>query len=156
MMRVVRLAVAVLAAAVPFASLAQLKASEPWVRGTVAGQRATGAFMKLATADDVTLIAASSPVATSVEIHEMKMEGGTMKMRAIERLPVPKGRGVELSPGGYHLMLIGLTKPLGGSEQVPISLTFEDRAGKRSTLDVVAPVRALGSSPSTPHGGMKH
>lgn len=122
---------------------AQVAVHEPWVRGTVAGQQSTGAFMKLVAAADTTLVAVRSPVAKIVEIHEMKHEGGMMRMRAIERLPLAAGQTVELAPGGYHVMLMGLAAPVQASATVPITLTFEDRAGKRSTVEVSAPVRAL-------------
>jgi periplasmic copper chaperone A len=133
------------------AALGQVTVSEAWVRGTVAGQKVTGAFMKLAPADDATLVSASSPIASSVEIHEMKHEGGVMKMRAVDRLPLAKGRVVALEPGGYHVMLVGLTKAVNAGDDVPIALTFEDRQGKRSVVEVVAKVRALAAG-----GPMKH
>lgn len=137
------LALLIVASAIPLPALAQVTVADAWVRGTVAGQRATGAFMKLVANDDVTLVAASSPAADRVELHEMKAEGGMMSMRAIERLPLPKGKAVELSPGGHHLMLMGLAKPVAAGDAIPIALTFEDRAGKRVTLDVVATARPL-------------
>ncbi len=97
----------VLAVAPTFAS-AQVTVTDPWVRGTVAGQRATGAFMKLTPAADQKLVAAASPVAKIVEIHEMAMDGGVMKMRAIPKLDLPAGKATELKPGGYHVMLMAL------------------------------------------------
>jgi copper(I)-binding protein len=136
---------------VPVPALAQVAVSDAWVRGTVAGQRATGAFMKLAAQRDVTLVAATSPLAASVELHEMKMDAGVMKMRAIDRLPLAKDASIELAPGGYHLMLMGLKEPAAAGASVPISLTFEERDGKRSTIEIVAPVRALTAPAATKH-----
>jgi copper(I)-binding protein len=138
-----QLAAACIAAAVPALAFAQVSVADPWVRGTVAGQRATGAFMKLTAATDQKLVAAASPVAKIVEIHEMAMDGGVMKMRAIPKLDLPAGKPTELKPGGYHVMLMALTKPLAEGETVPIALTFEDAAGKRQTIEVKAPVRPL-------------
>jgi copper(I)-binding protein len=126
------------------AAAAQVTVSDPWVRGTVAGQTTTGAFMQLKAAADATLVAASSPLAQIVEIHQMKMDGGMMKMSAIERLPVPAGKTVQLSPGGYHVMLMGIAKPLKDGETVPLTLTFEDKGGKKTNVEVKAPVKALG------------
>jgi hypothetical protein len=71
------------------------------------------------------------------------MDGGVMKMRAIERLAVPAGKAIELKPGGYHVMLMALKSPLKEGETVPVTLTFEDKAGKKQTVEVKAPVRAL-------------
>jgi hypothetical protein len=99
--------------------------------------------MKLTAATDQKLVAAASPVAKIVEIHEMAMDGGVMKMRAIPKLDLPAGKPTELKPGGYHVMLMALTKPLAEGETVPIALTFEDAAGKRQTIEVKAPVRPL-------------
>ena len=138
-----RLAVAVVAAALPVVAFAQVVVADPWVRGTVEGQRATGAFMKLTPAADQKLVAAASPVAKIVEIHEMTMDGGVMKMRAIPKLDLPAGKATELKPGGYHVMLMALTKPLAAGETVPITLTFEDAAGKRQAVEIKAPVRPL-------------
>jgi copper(I)-binding protein len=122
---------------------AQVTVSEAWVRGTVAGQKATGAFMQLKSAADAALVEAASPVAKIVEIHEMKMEGGMMKMRAVEKLPLSAGKAVDLKPGGYHVMLMDLVGPLKEGDTVPLKLTFEDKAGKKQTIDVKAQVRAL-------------
>jgi hypothetical protein len=124
-------------------ALAQVRVSEPWVRGTVAGQQSTGAFMELLAQHDTRLVRARSPVAQVVEIHEMTMSGTVMRMRAIAGLDLPAGRAVALTPGGYHLMLLGLRGPLKAGETVPIRLEFRDRAGKRHSLEVKAVARPL-------------
>jgi copper(I)-binding protein len=116
---------------------------EPWVRGTVQGQRATGAFMQLTAKESASLVAVESPVAGSVEIHEMKMENDIMKMRPIARLDLPAGKAVEMKPGGYHVMLMDLKQPLKKGEAVPISLRFEDRDKKVRTIEIKAEVRDL-------------
>ena len=130
---------AALVSALPAA--AQVTVTEPWVRGTVAGQMATGAFMKLQSAKDARLIEAASPVAGVVEIHEMAMENNVMRMRAVKALSLPAGRAVELKPGGYHVMLMDLKQQLKEGEVVPVTLVVES-AGKRETIEVKAPVRA--------------
>ncbi len=133
---------------------AQVTVSEAWVRGTVAGQKATGAFMQLRATTDATLVGAASPVAKVVEIHEMKMEGGVMKMRALDKVPLPAGTPVDLKPGGYHVMLMDLAAPLKEGESVSVTLTFVDKAGKRTTQTVNAAVRSLTSSGA--HAPPKH
>ena len=135
---------AALAAALALPAAAQIAVADAWVRGTVAGQKATGAFMHLTSLADMTLVAAASPMAKVVEIHEMKQEGGVMKMNAVDRVALPAGKTVELKPGGFHVMLMDLAQPLKEGETVPLTLTFEDKAGKRQTVAVQAPVRALG------------
>jgi copper(I)-binding protein len=136
-------AAALVLAVAPTFALAQVAVADPWVRGTVEGQRATGAFMKLTPTTNQKLVAAASPVAKIVEIHEMAMDGGVMKMRAIPKLDLPAGKPTELKPGGYHVMLMALQKPLTEGESVPITLTFEDAAGKRQSVEIKAPVKPL-------------
>ena len=137
------LIVLVACALAPLAAVAQVTVKDPWVRGTVAGQSATGAFMQLSSNTDTSLVAVTSPVAKVVEIHSMAHEGGVMKMRAINALPVPAGKPVDLAPGGYHVMLMDLVQPLKEGEKVPLTLTFADKSGKKTTQDVTATVRPL-------------
>lgn len=124
---------------------AQTTIKEPWVRGTVAQQKASGAFMHITSAQGGKLLSVSSPVAGVAEIHEMAMQGDTMRMRAVPSLDLPAGKAVELKPGGYHLMLMDLKQQLKAGESVPLTLVVEGKDGKRETLEVKAPVRALGS-----------
>lgn len=131
------------------ASHAQIVVADPWVRATVPQQSGTGAFMKLTAQKDTTLVAAGSPVAQHVEVHEMAMENNVMKMRQISGLPLPAGQTVELKPGSYHIMFINLHQQVKEGEHVPVTLTFENAEGQRSSLDVLAPVKAL----TTPAGG---
>ena len=77
-------------------TLAQTTVKEPWVRSTVAQQMATGAFFSISSAGGGKLLSVSSPAASVVEIHEMKMDGSTMKMRAVTALDLPAGKAVEL------------------------------------------------------------
>ena len=142
-----------------FSVSAQVTVSDPWVRATVAQQKATGAFMKLQATQDAKLISAKSPAAGIVEVHEMAMDGGVMKMRAIEGLALPMGKAVELKPGGYHVMLMDLKSQVKEGDAVPLTLTFETKDGKRQTLEVKAPARAMSApaqSPQGGHSGMKH
>jgi periplasmic copper chaperone A len=125
-------------------ALAQTTVADPWVRGTVAQQKATGAFMNITSAQGGKLLSASSPVAGVVEVHEMAMEGNMMKMRAVPSLDLPAGKPVALKPGGYHVMLMDLKQPLKEGETVAITLNIEGKDGKKESLSVNAPVRALG------------
>ncbi len=139
----------------PVAAFAQVTVHDAWVRGTVAQQKASGLFAVITSAKDSTLVAASTPVAGVVEIHEMKMEGSTMKMRALTSgLPLPAGQAVELKPGGYHVMLMDLKQQLKAGDSVPVTLVVEGADGKRENIEIQAPVKALGGGGM--HGGMKH
>ena len=135
-----------------------VKVEDAWVRGTVATQKATGAFMRLTPSAHARLVEAKSPVAGVVEIHEMTLEKDIMKMRQIPGLDLAADRTMELKPGGYHVMLMDLKQPLKGGEQVPITLVFEDDAKKRFTQDIKASVTVLGggNSPMPMKPGMDH
>ncbi len=114
-----------------------------WIRTSVQGQMATGAFMQLTAKEGTTLIGASSPVAGVVEVHEMKMEGDVMKMRAVPVLELPAGKMVELKPGGYHVMLMDLKTALKKDNTVPMTLVFKDAKGVQSTLTLKVPVAVM-------------
>ncbi len=131
-------AAAVLASA---AAHAQVTVDKPWVRTTVAQQTTSAAYFTVTSAQGGRIVDASSPAATSAEVHEMKMDGDMMKMRSVDAVPLPAGKPVEFKPNGYHLMLMGLKAPLKAGDVVPIKLVVEDAKGKRQTVDVKATAR---------------
>ncbi|NYG35377.1 copper chaperone PCu(A)C [Sphaerotilus montanus] len=130
------------------AAHAQVTVKEPWVRGTVASQKATGAFMQLSTTEAVRLVEARSGAAKIVEIHEMRMEGDRMMMQAVPGLDLVPGKTLELKPGGYHVMLIDVVKPLNAGDKVPLTLVLEGKDKKRIQVEVSAEVRALNAMPA--------
>ena len=140
--------IAVLAA---FGAQAQTTVKDPWIRGTVAQQKATGMFAQVTSTSGGKLVAASSPAAGVVEIHEMAMDGNVMKMRAVPGIDLPAGKTVDLKPGGYHVMLMDLKRELKAGETVPVTLVIEGADKKRETVEVKATVRALGSADATKH-----
>ncbi len=135
---------------------AQTTVSAPWVRGTVAQQKATGAFMQISSATGGKLLSISSPAAGVAEIHEMSMDGNTMRMRAVAALDLPAGQTVELKPGGFHVMLLDLKAPLKAGDNVDLTLLVEGRDGKRETIVLKAPVKALGATMDSGMAGHKH
>ena len=134
---------AILAAACLLATAAhaQVTVDKPWVRTTVAQQTTSAAYLTITSVQGGKLVDASSPVATSAEVHEMKMDGDMMKMRSVDAVPLPAGKPVEFKPNGYHLMLTGLKAPLKAGDVVPIKLVVEDAKGQRQTVDVKATAR---------------
>ncbi len=88
------------------------------------------------------LMGASSPVAAQVEIHGHTMEGGLMTMRPVKSLPLNPGEYVKLEPGGRHLMLIGLKRPLKEGDQIALTLEFE----KAPALEIMVTVEPLGAT----------
>lgn len=124
------------------AHAASIKVEEPWARATAPGQPVGGAFMKLTSDADAQLVGASSPAAGMTQIHMMKMQNGMMIMREAKSLPLPKGKTVELAPGGYHVMLMELKQPLKAGDSVPITLKV--RSGKQvQNIEVKAIVREM-------------
>ncbi|WP_291915034.1 copper chaperone PCu(A)C [Limnohabitans sp.] len=142
---------AVLMSALFSQAQAQVTVKDAWVRATVAQQKATGAFMQLQSAQDAKLISAQSPVAGVVEVHEMAMDGGVMKMRAVPSLPLPAGKAVDLKPGGYHVMLMDLKGQVKDGDTVPVTLVVEGQDGKRLTLELKVPARKA-AAPAMKHG----
>ncbi|MFO1362943.1 MAG: copper chaperone PCu(A)C [Burkholderiales bacterium] len=149
-MKRIRLAavLALTAAAVP--AWGQVTVSQPWVRGIVEGQKATGAYMQVRSADGAVLVAARSPIAGVVEIHEARMENNMMRMRAVPKVDLPAGQTVELKPGGYHVMLMDLRQTPKAGDTVPITLSVVGRDGKTQEIEVKAEVRALGAAGGHP------
>ena len=135
-----------------------VQVQDAWARATVPGQKASGAFMKLKAPEGARLVGGSSPVAGVVEVHEMKMEGDVMRMRAIAGLDLPAGKTVELKPGGYHVMLMDLKTALRKDSSIPLTLVFKDARGVESRQEVSLPVLtgAPGGAASGHGHGMKH
>ena len=121
-----------------------LTIDHPWTRATPPKARAGGAYMMIMNAGDAEdrLIGGSSPVAERIEIHEMAVENDVMRMREVEGgIAVPAGGSVELKPGGYHVMLMGLKEQLEEGQDIPLTLEFKD-AG---LIDVVLTTEAIGA-----------
>ena len=133
-------------------SHAEVKVEDAWVRATVAQQQATGAFMQLQSPTATRLVGVSTPLTPVAEVHEMAMQGDVMRMRQVPAIDLPAGKAVALKPGGYHLMLMNLKSQVKEGQTVPLTLTFEGTDGKRETVQVQAPVRALTAAAGA-HGG---
>ncbi len=136
------LAISLVLVAWSLAAQAGVGITDSWARATVAGQDVGAAYMTLNSTSDATLVSATSPVSTSVEIHSMTMDNGIMKMRMLDSLPIPAGKPVKLEPTGLHLMLLGLKKPLKAGDKIEISLTLKDKLGKQEIRKISLPVKA--------------
>lgn len=118
-----------------------IEVKDAWVRATVQGQKATGAFMTLTAKNGASLVGVSTPVAAVAQVHEMKMEGEVMKMRAMPNgLILPAGQSVTLNPGGYHVMLMDIKLPLKANTTIPLTLIFKDNKGVESKTELKVPV----------------
>lgn len=123
--------------------LAQTTVSEAWVRASVPHQQSTGAFMTITASGDSKLVSVASPVAKTVQVHEMTMNGDVMGMREVKAVPLPAGKPVTLDPNGLHVMLMGLNDQVKEGQQVPLTLTVQAADGTTESVAVQAQVRAL-------------
>ena len=115
---------------------------DPWTAPTPGGVEVSAGYLEIAnsaSADD-RVVGVSSPRAARVEIHEMSMDGGVMRMRAVEGgLSAPAGGRVALAPGGLHLMFFGVTQPFVEGESIPVTLTFANAGDIEVSLTVRRP-----------------
>ena len=147
-----------LSSVVAHAQTPTVEVKNAWVRTAVPGQSGTGAFMSITAKNGARLVGASSPVAGVAEVHEMKMEGDVMRMRAVPVLELPAGKTVQLKPGGYHVMLMELKQALPKGASVPLTLTLKDANGKQSQAELTLPVAATAPRGTMPDhaGAHKH
>jgi copper(I)-binding protein len=118
-----------------------LQASGGWMRAMPPGQPTAAAYLTLRNADDKSarLVAASTPVARRVEIHESSQVDGMWRMRKLDSLAIPAGGSVTLAPGGVHLMLLGLTRPVREGDSLTITLELDNGESLPVTIEVGAP-----------------
>lgn len=159
--RISSLLIALAAAVTPFAGQAQttparvaatavsehqLQVHDAWIRATVTGQKATGAFMQLQPGEAMKLVGARSPLTPVVEVHEMAVIDGVMKMRHLPELALPAGHTTELKPGGYHIMLMDLKAPVQAGSVIPLTLELQDAQGQKRERTLQVPVRPVSYS----------
>ena len=123
--------------------LGAIAIGHPYARATVTGQPTGGGYLKLDNkGTDDRLVSASAAVSTAVELHVMKMEGDMMRMRQVDGIDLPAGKVVELKPGGFHIMFVGLKAPLKAGDQFPLKLKFEKAGEVTVDVKVEAPGKA--------------
>lgn len=125
------------------ASSSAVDVRDAWARATPASASTGAAYFTLTSPSGDVLLGASSPAAALASVHEMRMDGAIMRMRAVEGgLPLPAGQAVTLQPGGYHVMLERLTGPLKQGQTIPVRLTFRNAP----PVDLQVPVQAIGAA----------
>jgi len=127
-----------------WAQSSTITVQQPWARATPGGAQTGAVYMTIVNngAFDDQLVAASTPVAGEAQIHEMSMNNSVMQMRPIPSLDVKPGATVALAPGGYHVMLLGLKRPLKDGDSFPMTLIFA-KSGKQDIQVKVAKVGAM-------------
>ncbi len=128
-----------------------VEVKDAWVRGTVPAQKTTGAFMAITGNSSVRLIGVSSPLAGAVEIHNMTLQNGVMKMFRVEGIDVPAGKTIMLAAGGYHVMMMDLKQQMKPGERVPLDLLIESADKKRETVSLQVEVRDIAGKRAGAH-----
>ncbi len=115
-----------------------IQVMDPWAREVPPNMTTSAAFLTMMNKGGVDhkLVAADSPVTGVVELHTHINDNGVMRMRPVKDMPVPAGGKTELKPGGLHLMLMQLKRPLKAGEKIDITLVFEDGSKKAVQAEV--------------------
>jgi len=141
------------------AQASDLTVSDAWVRASGA-RPVTAAYAVLENTGsaDRTIVSAASPVAKSVELHEMKMQDGMMRMSPVKQIVVPAKGKVSLRPGGLHVMLFGVTNALKPGERIPLTFQFQDGTAVTTSAEVRAEagMRGDGKPGMKPEGAAEH
>jgi hypothetical protein len=122
---------------------APLAVDGAWARVALQGQQSSAGYMTLTAKEPLTLLGATSPAAGTIELHEMKLDGDVMRMRAVDQLALPAGQPVELKPGGLHFMMMELNAQFKPGMVVPLTLRLKDAKGVERTQQVSLPVNAV-------------
>jgi hypothetical protein len=149
------LALAAVAASAHEYKAGSLEIKHPWSRATPKGATIAAGYMTIINTgqEPDRLIGGSTPAAGKFEIHEMAMDGGVMKMRPLANgIEIKPGATVELKPGSFHLMFVGIEAPFEKGQRVKGTLQFE----KAGTVEVEYAVEAIGGMPKMDHDGMDH
>jgi len=137
---------------------AQVEVSDAWARATGQGQKNTGVFMNLTAKKATRLVGVKTDLASTAEVHEMKMDKDVMKMEIVKAVELPAGKTVSLKPGSYHVMLRDLKQPVDEDSHVVLTLLFEDAAGVQTQQEVHAIAKKMspGGKGTSSQGEHKH
>lgn len=131
--------------------LGSLAILHPWARPSTGKTGAAYFTIENSGKADDALIAVETSVAAKAEIHTMTMEDMVMRMRKLDRLPLPGSQTVKVAPGGLHVMLIGLTAPLKVDDRFPLRLIFEKAGSIEVSVHVETPEKAGGGMSGMGH-----
>lgn len=145
LLRIVLLLAASFAVAATAAAADAVRVVDAWTKATVPGQKVAGVYMEILSPVDARLTGVSFHLARSAEIHSMKLENGTMKMRPLKDLDLPAGKPVKLEPGGLHVMLFDIERPLRSGEKLPMTLTVEFAGQPMREIRIEVSVRKAGA-----------
>ena len=143
-------AASLVVASAAFAQTSQLEVNNAWARATPGKAENGAAYVTIVSPNPDRLVSVSTPVAKKAELHTMTMNGTVMEMRPVTGIDIPAGQPVSLKPGGEHVMLLGLNRPLRAGETFPLTLTFE-KAGPRAVTVTVEKAGAAGPAAAHQH-----
>jgi len=134
-------------------SLVDLSFNDPWIRGSAPGQSNGAGYLAIQNTADrpLALVSAQSDRAHRVELHTIVREGNVAKMQEVEQIEVPANGTVELKPGGFHIMFIGLTEPFVAGQSIPVQLNFEGEQTVQVDFTVKPPTYTGGTGHGTGH-----
>jgi hypothetical protein len=121
----------------------EVKTSSAWARETAPGQEVGMAAVKVTSARDARIVGVSSTASNTAELHTMVVEDGMMKMRQVDFFELKANQELVLGPGGNHLMLIGLKKPLKVGNTVALTLTVEFADKRKELIEIKAEVKSM-------------
>ena len=127
---------------------------QPWARATPGGAKAGVAYMSMTNKGATTdrLLSAMTPMADKVQFHEETEDNGVSRMRELQSVDVKPGAKIVFHPGGMHMMLVGLKKPLAEGQTFPLTLRFE----KAGDMQVTVPIEKVGAMQHDDTGSMTH
>jgi len=130
----------------PIKVIASIDADELWLRESIPGQANGAGFGAIYNhgETDMLLLGGSVAIADDIEIHRHVHSDGQMRMERMEALVIPAGKSVKLQPGGYHLMLMNLSRPLATDEEHEVTLYFSDGSSEVVTVKVRDLVESAG------------
>ena len=137
-----------LAAGTSLAQSTDIQITNAWARATPGGAQTAAAYLTIEAPTGDRLTGVSTPAAQKSDVHSMTNDNGVMKMRPVDGLDLPAGQAVTLKPGGYHIMLTGLAKPLEEGQSFPLTLDFA-KAGARQVTVTVEKVGSMGPGNQT-------
>jgi periplasmic copper chaperone A len=138
----------IVAAGTCLAQSGDIQITNAWARATPGGAQAAAAYVTIESPAGDRLTGVSTPAAQKADIHSMTNDNGVMKMRPVDGLDLPAGQAVTLKPGGYHIMMTGLAKPLEEGQSFPLTLNFA-KAGARQVTVTVEKVGSMGPGSQT-------
>ena len=153
--RFICLAATLLAASPALGQKSGLEVTHAWSRPAPAGRVGVVYLTVTDSGTPDRLTGANSPIAEQVELHQSATVNGVATMRPVDGVPVAPGTPAVLAPGGYHLMLRGLKRPLAAGQSFPLTLNFA-KAGTLTTTVTVAPFSAAATGDMDGMGAMHH